>query len=125
MNLKDLCNSVIEAAGKAPNRPYIYSGPDNEDTRIFINNEKFWVAEVRLERDGEFLVTAANSAEKLAEAVLVLMEALENIKDGPSIPQTDLITRTPKSIMQYIAEWSQEQADKAIQEANALVGGEG
>lgn len=91
-NLKQLCDSIIESADKATARPWTHTiGIDADGEFSFVGNpipdqsfqEHMRSAIAHLkphdESNGCFIVLAANNAEKLARALLVMEEALQTV----------------------------------------------
>lgn len=74
-DLKQTCQDILDVAEKAAPRPW------TEDTHLVISNDDQNILDVVAgegsEQITDFVLTVANNAEKLARAVLILLEAAE------------------------------------------------
>lgn len=127
MKILELCDKVIEDAGKATNRPW---KAERENTATHVHSEKvkgadgYCIAitdlastskEASIGGNAEYIVTSANSAETLAKAVKVLVDRLQFISQGCLVPPDGGSPKHPEDDI-----WS---AREALAQAEALVEG--
>lgn len=140
MNLRDLIQKVLSEAGKATPRPWTQERVDHDEEISFeigpsvdgshgfrfvlyesgyefeLKSGEFRSNVAKLKGDAHYIVTSANSAEPLARALLVTIEALEKISKYTIYESNSPYERH----LSWIGAGAVDEAVQAIQSANQI-----
>lgn len=146
MKLEQICKEIIEAGEKASQRPWKMSGEFKKSMSYKIHTpsgREWMIGDAiyhEIDRDAQYIVIAANNADKLARACLVMQEALEKYVEGPQYREVESVLnfceddcpsdcKRPEHLMIQkrrvrLVSLGTEMAKKALAEAEKIMGEE-